>query len=216
MDAALADAAHLGITVVAATGDMLGTDGLMDARAHVDYPASSPYVLACGGTRVTLTADGAGIATEEVWNDRMSGTGGGISDIYAVPAYQSGLTLPPSVNDGRRRRGVPDLAASAAPDPGYRVVCRGSQMVIGGTSAVAPLLAGFLALLNERARSPLGMVHQRIYSGAGLFRPIMLGDNKPFGSDLGYDAGGSWSACTGLGAPIGPELVEALTGQLVS
>ena len=216
MDAALADAARLGITVVAATGDMLATDGLMDARVHVDYPASSPYVLACGGTRVALTADGASIQSEQVWNDRTSGTGGGISDAYQVPAYQRRVALPASLNDGARRRGVPDLAAAAASEPGYRIVCRGSEFAMGGTSAVTPLWAGLLALINERRQVPLGLVHSHLYGSPGVFRPVTVGDNKPFGSDLGYEAGPAWSACTGLGAPIGAALLEALMGEALS
>lgn len=216
MDAALADAANLGVTVVAAVGDTLATDGLMDGRAHVDYPASSPYVLACGGTRITLTSDRLGVANEQVWNDRISGTGGGISDVYPVPAYQSGLTLPTSVNDGGRRRGVPDLTASAAADPGYRIVVHGNPVVMGGTSAVAPLCGGFLALLNERRRTPLGMVHERLYRGSGLFRPVTVGDNRPFGIDIGYDAGAGWSACAGLGAPIGRAIIDSLTAETMA
>jgi kumamolisin len=217
MDAALADAANLGVTVVAAVGDTLATDGLMDGGAHVDYPASSPYVLACGGTRITLTADRLGITQEQVWNDRISGTGGGISDVYPVPAYQSGLTLPTSVNDGGRRRGVPDLTASAAADPGYRIVVHGNPVVMGGTSAVAPLCGGFLALINEQRRTPLGMVHERLYrGGSGLFRPVTAGDNRPFGSDIGYDAGAGWSACAGLGSPIGRAIIDSLTGETMA
>jgi kumamolisin len=216
MDAALADAANVGVTVVAAVGDSLATDGLMDGSAHVDYPASSPYVLACGGTRTTLTADRLGIVQEQVWNDRTSGTGGGISDVYPVPAYQSGLTLPPSVNDGGRRRGVPDLTASAAPEPGYRIVVHGNPVVMGGTSAVAPLCGGFLALINERRRSPLGLVHQRLYRASGLFQPVTVGDNRPFGSDIGYDADAGWSACGGLGVPIGRAIVDSLTREAIA
>jgi kumamolisin len=210
MDAALADAARFRITVVAATGDMLATDGLMDGHAHVDYPASSPYVLACGGTAVNLAADRARIDQEQVWNERMSGTGGGISDVYSVPDYQTAISLPLSVNDGGRRRGVPDLAAAAAADPGYKIQFRGNAVTMGGTSAVAPLFAGFLALINERRGSPVGLVHAPLYQTNGLFRSIIVGDNRPFGSKLGYDARGSWSACTGLGAPIGSAIVNAL------
>jgi kumamolisin len=210
MDAALADAARFRITVVAATGDMLATDGFMDGHAHVDYPASSPYVLACGGTAVSLSADRASVDQEQVWNDRMSGTGGGISDVYSIPDYQTAINLPVSVNDGGRRRGVPDLAAAAAPDPGYRIQFRGNAVTMGGTSAVAPLFAGFLALINERRGSPMGLIHAPLYQSNGLFRPITAGDNRPFGSKLGYDSKGSWSACTGLGAPIGAAIVNAL------
>jgi kumamolisin len=211
MDAVLGDAARLGITVVAATGDGLATDGLMDGRAHVDYPASSPYVLACGGTRANLTDDRRAIASEVVWNDGVSGTGGGISDVYPVPAYQAGVTLPASVNDGARRRGVPDLALSAAPTPGYRIIVRGTPVVAGGTSAAAPLFGGFLALVNEQRGRSVGLINDVLYQQPALFRPVTAGDNKPFGSEIGYEAGMTWCACTGLGTPIGAAIIRTLT-----
>ena len=118
VQSALADAVRLRISVVAASGDFLATGGLVDGAAHVFFPGSSPYVLGCGGTQVTLGAPGAQIANESVWNDGFTGTGGGISDVFATPTYQTDLVLPPSVNDGGRRRGVPDVAAVAGPHPG--------------------------------------------------------------------------------------------------
>jgi kumamolisin len=138
MQAALADAKRLQVSVLFAAGDELATGGLTDGKAHVWFPASSPYVLACGGTLPTLAADGIRVANEVVWNDGAIGTGGGISDAFPVPAYQSGFALPPSVNDGKLRRGVPDVAAAAAGRPGYRIVLNGTEMVKDGTSAVAP------------------------------------------------------------------------------
>ncbi len=209
LDAALQDAVRLGIAVVATAGDDLATERMGDGRAHVNYPGSSPYVLGCGGTLMTLNATRTAITEEVVWKEGMRGTGGGISDIYAVPSYQSNVVLPMSLNDGKRRRGVPDVAAAAAQSNGYRIVLGGSEIVASGTSAVAPLWAAFIARLNELRGEPLGFVNTRLYQDPALLRPITSGNNKA--GDIGYEAGQGWSACTGLGVPIGPTLTAALT-----
>ena len=138
VQAALADAARLRVSVVFASGDELATGGLSDGKARW-FPASSPYALGCGGTAVTLA--GPAISAETVWKEGFTGTGGGISDIYPVPAYQTHLSLPPSANDGAVRRGVPDVSAAAARDPGYRIVMGGQTIVKDGTSAATPLWA---------------------------------------------------------------------------
>lgn len=211
MDAALADAVRLGITVVAAAGDDLASERVGDGKAHVDYPASSPYVLGCGGTSITLDAAGRAIAAETVWNTGDRGTGGGISDVYPVPAFQTAAALPKSFNDGKVRRGVPDVAAAAAEENGYRIKLNGADTIASGTSAVAPLWAAFLALINEQRGETLGLVTPLLYRNAPLLRPVTSGNNKGAGSKIGYNAGPGWNACTGLGTPRGPELVAALS-----
>jgi kumamolisin len=214
MQAALADAKRLQVSVLFAAGDELATGGLNDGKAHVWFPASSPYALACGGTLPTPGADGASVANEVVWNDGTIGTGGGISDTYQVPAYQSGLALPPSVNDGKLRRGVPDVAAAAAGRPGYRIVLDGIDMVKDGTSAVAPLWAGLIAMANAARGGPVGFVNTALYANAPLFRQILKGDNRSAGK--GYDAGAGWNACTGLGVPNGADIIAALAAVPVA
>jgi len=209
VDGALADAVRLGVTVVVAAGDDLATERMNDERVHVDYPASSPYVLACGGTKLTLDAAGTAIADEVVWNDGVRGTGGGISDIYQVPSYQGSVALPPSLNDGKRRRGVPDVAAAAAETNGYRIRLNGADIVTGGTSAAAPLWGAFIALINEQRGQPIGFINPTLYRNPQLLKPITSGDNMDGG--LGYKAGPGWSACTGLGSPIGAASIAALT-----
>jgi kumamolisin len=208
MQGVLADAQRLQVSVVFAAGDELATGGLTDGKAHVWFPASSPYVLGCGGTLLTTDATGTGVATEAVWHDGSSGTGGGISDAFPVPAYQSALALPPSVNDGARRRGVPDVAGAAAGNPGYRIVLNGAETIMDGTSAVAPLWAALIAIANAQRGAPLGFVNSRLYARASLFREITSGDNRVAGK--GYDAGPGWNACTGLGVPRGAEIIAAL------
>jgi kumamolisin len=206
LDAALTDAVRLGITVVAAAGDDLATDRIVDNKAHVDYPAS---ILSCGGTRITLDASGTAITDEVVWNDGLRGTGGGISDLFLVPEFQKSAQVPPSVNDGRLGRGVPDAAAAASETNGYRIFLHGSEITTGSTSAAGPLWGAFIALLNEQRGKSLALsirINPVLYRDPGLLRPIIFGDNAIFG--IGYKAGPGWSACTGLalGLPNNPTL----------
>ena len=204
MAAALRDAAHLGVTVFAASGDNLATDGEQDGRAHVDFPASSPYVVGCGGTVIDVT--GGKITQEKVWNSQGSGTGGGVSDVYPVPGYQKQAPVPKPPQGRKAHRGVPDIAGDADPSSGYRVVVGGMSGVIGGTSAVAPLWAGLVALLNEACGQPLGFIHPVLYGTASALRDITDGDNKA--GSIGFNAGPGWDACTGLGVPKGKDLLQ--------
>ncbi len=212
LTAALRDAAHLGVTVFAASGDNLATDGQNDGKPHVDFPASSPYVVGCGGTVI----DGKNrIASEEVWNTGDAGTGGGVSASFPAPAYQANVKLPKA--PGGRRRGVPDVAGDADPHSGYRLVLAGGSAVIGGTSAVAPLWAGLMALINEASGKAAGFIHPVLYGNQGAFRDIVKGNNKAGG--VGYVAGPGWDPCTGLGSPNGGALLEVfrkLNAELVA
>jgi kumamolisin len=209
MNTAMQDASTVNVSVFAASGDNLSTDGVNDGKAHVDFPASSPWAIGCGGTSIAVS--GTSITNEKVWNDGDSGGGGGISDLFPVPTFQQNASLPPSVNDGQTRRGVPDVAGDAAPGTGYRVVVSGQTQVFGGTSAVAPLWAGLTALINEGAATPIGFFLPFLYANSTLLRQITQGDNNPSGSDVGYSAGPGWNACTGLGVPNGESLFVALT-----
>jgi kumamolisin len=176
-----------------------------DGKSHVDFPASSPHVLACGGT--SLTASGTTIGAETVWNDGASGgaTGGGISDTFALPAWQTNAHVPPSANAGGHiGRGLPDVAGDADPQTGYSVVVDGQKSVFGGTSAVAPLWAGLIARLNELNGKPLGFINPALYANPSALRDITSGTNGA------YTAGAGWDACTGLGSPNGAALATAL------
>jgi len=207
LDQAFADAAALGVTVCAACGDSGSGDGVGDGRAHADSPASSPHVLGCGGTR--LEPGGA----ETVWNDGTIGgaTGGGVSDTFEPPDWQSSARVPPSANPGRRvGRGVPDVSGNADPRTGYRVLVDGQHATIGGTSAVAPLWAGLVALMNELRGTPVGFLNPVLYgSGDGALRDVTNGDND-LGDAPAYSASLGWDACTGLGSPDGAALARLL------
>jgi kumamolisin len=209
-------AAAMGVTVCCASGDDGSRDQVDDGHAHVDFPASSAYVLACGGTR--LESSGSQISRETVWNDGAQGgaTGGGISDDIALPAWQTGAHLPASINPGAHvGRGVPDVAGNADPATGYQVLADGQHMVVGGTSAVAPLWAGLIARLNQRLGKPVGFLNPLLYSqvaSARAFNDVLSGTNDITGQIGGYPARAGWDACTGLGSPNGAAIEAALTG----
>ena len=206
---AVTDAAAMGVTVTAAAGDDGSDDGVGDGKVHVDLPACLPPVLACGGTRLN-TSQGA-ITSEVVWNELANNegaTGGGVSKIFPIPTYQASAKVPVQPETKFAGRGVPDVAGDADPVTGYQVRVDGRNLVIGGTSAVAPLWAGLIALCNHAVGHSLGFVQPTIYKiGSSAFRDITSGNN---GS---YNAGAGWDACTGLGSPNGAALVSALTGK---
>jgi kumamolisin len=208
LNAALSDAVKLGVVVTAAAGDMLATDALGDDLVHVNFPASSPYVLACGGTQIALAAGGGSIASEVVWNDGKRGTGGGVSELFDIPDYQGGMAIPTSASTGKAGRGIPDVAGAAAEANGYWIFVNRQQVLQGGTSAVAPLWAGFIALINAERGTAIRRVHPLLYGDAALFRPVVEGDNK-YGQ-LGYAAGPGWNACAGLGSPVGAAIFSKL------
>jgi kumamolisin len=231
---AFQDAAALGVTVCCAAGDDGSSDerpardntGINDGLAHVDFPASSPFVLACGGTK--LISDGQKIATEVVWNETAQNegaTGGGVSDFFEIPDYQkNSIKVPPSVNgNGKTGRGVPDVAGDADPSSGYAIRVDGQDMVIGGTSAVAPLYAGLIAILNQKLGKRVGFLNPVIYQSLGpngAFNDIIEGDNDVaevlvdgHGSMhvKGYKAGPGWDPCTGWGTPAAEKILSMLS-----
>ncbi len=211
MNAALQDAAALGVTVTVAAGDNGSTDGDTDGKLHVDFPASSPYALACGGT--TLNGSGSTISTETVWNETANNegaTGGGVSTVFALPSYQSSANVPVQPETNFAGRGVPDVAGDADPSTGYQVIVDGQNVVVGGTSAVAPLWAALVALFNQQLGTPVGFLNPKLYPlGESVFRDVTNGNNDDSG--LGYyTAGTGWDACTGLGSPNGAALLGAL------
>jgi kumamolisin len=209
-DQALQTAAALGVTVCCASGDNGSGDGEADGKAHVDFPASSPFALGCGGTK--LVGSGGSITNETVWNENStsSATGGGVSDFFPVPAYQNAIGIPVSANPGGHKgRGVPDVAGDADPATGYAVRVDGQEFVIGGTSAVAPLWAGLIALINQKLGHPVGFLNPLIYgslAGKGSFQDIKSGNNGVYSAKTG------WDACTGWGTPNGTKLLNTLGG----
>jgi kumamolisin len=206
-NSACEDASTIGITILVASGDDGSTDGASSGTPTVDFPASSPYVLACGGTKLTLS--GTKISSEQAWNELSANegaTGGGVSEVFALPSYQQSANVPKAPN-GFVGRGVPDVSGDADPETGYNVLVDGQQTVIGGTSAVAPLWAGLLARINQSLRKNVGFLNPLLYTKTveAALHDITAGSNGT------YSAGPGWDACTGLGTPGGAALLAALT-----
>jgi kumamolisin len=209
MDAAFADAALLGVTVLAAAGDSGSSDDQAQGSPHCDFPASSPHVLGCGGTSLHVGPSGT-IASETVWNDGGQGgsTGGGVSDAFSLPSYQGSAGVPLRAGQSAGR-GVPDVAAVADPQTGYQVLVDGQPGVIGGTSAVAPLWAGLVCRLAQLTGRRFGLLHPLVYAAAAS-RPIPGFRDITSGNNGAYKAGAGWDPCTGLGVPDGAALLALL------
>jgi kumamolisin len=204
-DSSMQTAAALGVTITTASGDSGSSDGVNDGANHVDFPASSPHVLACGGTNLTISNSTR--STETVWNDQPQGggaTGGGVSSFFTLPSWQSGARVPAPRN-GQGGRGVPDVSGDAAPATGYQILVDGQQMVVGGTSAVAPLWAALIAMVNQQSGRKAGFVNPTLYSGGEAnFYDVTSGSNGT------YKAGPGWDPCTGLGSPDGQKVATLL------
>ncbi|WP_420236099.1 S53 family peptidase [Telmatobacter bradus] len=204
LDAACQSAAALGITITVAAGDNGSTDG--SAGENVDFPASSPHVLACGGTK--LIANGATISSEVVWNqlaNKEGATGGGISYVFPLPSWQANAKVP-AASTSNGGRGIPDVAGDADPTTGYTIRVDGETTVIGGTSAVAPLWAGLIAVANQQLGAQVGFIQPVLYAAkaAAAFNDITQGNNGAFLARPG------WDACTGLGTPVAKKLIPML------
>jgi kumamolisin len=222
MDAAMADAAALGITVCVASGDNGSGDAVEDGQPHVDFPASSPHALACGGTKLLANGATGVISSEVVWNETAANEGaggGGVSDEFALPSWQEDAGVPARAGgsgsgsgSGPGGRGVPDVAGNADPATGYQIYSGGTAQVVGGTSAVAPLWAALISRLAEASGQRFGLIQTRLYAGVTPggavpgFRDIVSGDNGA------YTAGPGWDACSGLGSPDGTALLNRLQG----
>jgi kumamolisin len=206
LDEAFQTAAALGVSVTVASGDDGSSDGVNDGSSHVNFPASSSYALACGGTRLTASANA--ISQEIVWNEMPNegATGGGVSTMFQLPNWQNGLkaTLTSGERLALRNRGVPDVSGDADPVTGYNVRVDGSDTVIGGTSAVAPLWAGLIACINQLKGHSVGYINPTIYAHPEVFNDIRIGNNG------GYSAEINWDACTGMGSPNGKALLAVL------
>jgi kumamolisin len=213
-----AAAATLGITVCAASGDH-GTADLdashWDQKVHVDHPACDDLVLGCGGTQIDSASE-----ADVAWNDgtpfdpNVQGGGGwagggGISQVIPVPSYQNNANLPVSIVTGKPGRGVPDIAMSAV---NYFVRVDTYEGASGGTSAVAPLMAGLIARLNQAKQKRVGFINPFLYANAaaGATNDVTGGTNAIKNTVKGYNAGPGWDACTGLGTPNGTNILDLL------
>jgi len=211
MNQAFQAAVAMGVTVFAASGDNGSTDGVNDGLDHADFPSSSPFVAACGGTSVV--SQSGQIVSEVVWNNQQPGTnvggatGGGVSQYFELPDYQKGLQVTLAADGAQplTMRGTPDLTGNADPNTGYLVMVNGQMDVIGGTSAVAPLMAALIAVINGNNTKPAGFLHPVIYPRVDAFQPVTQGTNGTYTA-----VATGWSAATGIGRPDGVQLQQLL------
>ena len=222
MDAAIADAAALGITVCVASGDNGSGDAVNDGQSHVDFPASSPHALGCGGTKLIANPSTGVISSEVVWNETAANEGaggGGVSDHFAVPSFQANAGVPARVARSAAvsgaaaaagGRGVPDVAGNADPVTGYQVFSGGQAQVVGGTSAVAPLWAALVSRLAEATGQRFGLIQTLLYAGISPGTAVDGFNDITSGNNGAYAAGPGWDACSGLGSPDGTALLNRL------
>jgi kumamolisin len=211
MGALFQDAANLGITVLVSSGDS-GAFIEDKSQAQASYPATEPWVTACGGTTIGSVA-GMKFA-EYAWND-SGATGGGVSGRFPIPSYQSEVALPRRLGTNAAGRGIPDIAGNASPYSGYPSVLSGKDAgPIGGTSAVAPLYAGLFARINANLKRQVGFVNPKLYTlTKGAFRDVSAPPgpaNNSYGGVTGYPVAVGWDACTGAGSVTGVGLQEGL------
>jgi kumamolisin len=187
-------AASKGITVCVASGDNGSSDGIGGVNA--DFPCSSPWVLACGGTRLTCPTGvySAPTTSEVTWNNNGGATGGGYSAFFSKPSYQTST---------QTKRGVPDVSGNADPATGFAIAYKGKFYAVGGTSAVAPMWAGYLAGLRLN-KFVVPYLYSLAKTNPSTFHDIMRGNNGA------YVASGGWDPCTGLGTPNGSVLSALL------
>jgi kumamolisin len=212
-------ASLLGITVCVAAGDDGSGDQVGDQQAHVDFPASSPFVLAVGGT---MLQDAADVVWWESPGQRTQNgggaTGGGVSVEFPRPPWQDVkiASVNPGTFDGRV---VPDVAALAG-SPFYDLMFMGQPMPNGGTSASAPLWASLITRVygaQSPARPPVflsPLLYQKGPTGAvrgvAAFVDVTEGHNVSPQPGHGYDAGPGFDAVSGWGVPNGQALLESL------
>jgi tripeptidyl-peptidase-1 len=205
-----------GISILFASGDqgVWGREGT-GSVFHPDFPAGSPYVTAVGGTDFATATT---IGTETTWADG----GGGFSNYFAIPSYQSTVVatfkatstnLPASSYYNNSGRGYPDVSALAGTQNAYLVSIKGGKYsAVGGTSAASPVVAGIFAQLNDvrlnAGKSSLGFLNQFIYQNPSAFNDVTSGTNND-GTNPGFTAIAGWDPATGLGTPIYSKLAAA-------
>jgi kumamolisin len=205
MEQLFQDAVLQGVSICCSSGDR-GDDPGPSGRPRVHYPASSPHVLACGGTHWTARSK---LLEEVVWNETLPHgscqSGGGASKVFGAPGWQRRARV--KLKTRRSGRGLPDVAGKADIQTGYCMFVGGLDVTMGGTSAVAPMWAGLIARLNQELGKPIGYITPLLYGSSikKAFRDILEGNNGH------YRAGPGWDPCTGLGTPIGKALLQTLS-----
>jgi len=208
-----------GQSIFAASGDHGANDN--GSSLSVDDPASQPYMVGVGGTAFSTNGAGGSYKSETTWNNNIGAGGGGISTIWRIPSYQSGVVGSTASKGSTTARNVPDVSLDADPNTGYSVYYGGGWTVYGGTSCAAPLWAAFTALVNQKrtdaGSSLLGFANPPIYklatssAYAGDFHDIADGSTNTY-----YPAVTGYDDATGWGTFNGANLLADLSGGIVA
>lgn len=214
MDDVFSFAALRGVTICFSSGDDGDGSQPMNEAApeqpiSAHFPATSPYVLACGGT-MREGPEG----TAQVWDEHLGvihyASGGGVSHIFGPPWWQP-VELVEERAQGRSGRGFPDVAGKADMQTGLPIRVAGVEMPMGGTSSVAPIWAALIARLNQQLGASVGYLNPLLYQERQRFAaatsPVTQGSNGA------YKAAPGWDPCTGWGTPDGEGLLKALGGD---
>jgi Predicted protease len=197
-----------GITFLCSSGDAGGAGYSSGPAGNSCYPSDSPYVTSVGGTQTYLYTlpNGTKVATQTAWSNRAyvpdnfnaGGGGGGVSFLEPKPWYQQNLTTPTSYPEGRME---PDLSLQAGIYPGINIIDNGAVRITGGTSASAPILAGFIALMAQSLGHPLGLINPFLYQVGNntnlytkAYTPITFGYIVPWTASYGYNLATGWGA----------------------
>jgi len=217
------NAAQQNVTVLAAAGD----DGAANPLPNEDccypyrvdsWPSSDPLVTSVGGTMLSLNAAGDRTQPDQVWNDGFGAGGGGLSAVFARPAFQDHVQG--VVGD---QRGSPDISMSAAVNGGVVVyytfkdftqappVSGPEWQIVGGTSEAQPLFAGIVAIADQAVGHSLGYLNPLLYSHTSIpgIVDITKGNNS-FAGVTGYDAGPGYDLASGLGTIDAYQFVTGL------
>ena len=214
------------MTILCTSGDYGSTNNrdTTETELNVEYPGSSPYVTTCGGSMLILDENYTP-KKEVVWNSHyiyssqtINITGGGFSSNFSLPAYQKDVISDKYPSPYNKYRGLPDVAGLAnvsRNNVAYWVHFDGMDMMTGGTSAVAPLWAALIALINQGVGKPCGYLNPTLYEAKGTkcFKQILEGNNSSIDDDNFWNAGPVWNPCCGLGVPNGKALLQFFKKQ---
>jgi len=206
MDRIFQCAALLGVTIIYSAGDT-GDGSVQGSRPCVHFPASSPHVLAVGGTQLLCSG---GTSQESYWDEWVGKThclgGHGVSKIFPLPVWQAHRLKAKANGTGRA---VPDVSGKADLHGGYACIIGDIKFPGGGTSAAAPMWAALIARLNSELRVPVGFLTALLYTKpfADATHPVRHGAGQ------GLNVSERWDSFTGMGSPRGEALVTALSNH---
>ena len=207
-----------GQSIFAASGD----SGAYDDKStiSVDDPASQPYMTGVGGTSLTTAGPGGAYSSEKTWNGGSIANGaggGGISTVWTIPSYQSGVAGSAASKGSTTMRNVPDVSLDADPNTGYAIYFGGAWNIYGGTSCAAPLWSAFTALVNQQRAAnglaTLGFANPPLYTvSQGANYAADFHDIADGSTNLFYPAVTGYDDATGIGTFNGATLLADLSG----